>query len=359
MKSSEERSSIGSQSGEEYEVDEDYEKYLDDLIYTCYEWMKKAIKRSKAKEIRENESFRQYMSLAFTHKSIDRDNNYELLESEGDLILKGTTGPYIFEIYDEQYEYLSPDIINNVSKVYVSNETYATIMKKEGLIDFIEDYDKIMKKQEKDIAGDVFEAMIASIFKSTSEIYGIGEAYQVIYDLTKYSLNKYMKTYDLSDPGVINILKNPTQYLKELFNKLGWGDPIYKWDVRSSRMNILNPSNKVIAYGTDRIKSKAKSKAVRLALKEVRKIISSNEESRREMSKKERLSMRELEVEAGNKVRELGYTSGIQFTTSVNTGNLIIYTKKGKRDVKLAEGTGKTKDDKKRDAYNKILLLTE
>ena len=340
--------------------DED-QQYLQDLAAKCHRWIRKATKESLADDLiySDKSEFAEYIVTAFTHKTVDPQDNYELLESEGDLILKGITGPYIFKVYDDQYEFLSPDVINNVSKVYVSNDTYAKILKREGLRDFIHDYELIMKKQEKDIGGDVFEALIAAIFKTATSLYNIGEAYKIIYEIMEYYLNKYMKTYDLSDPDAINILKNPTQYLKELFNKLGWGDPRYRFDIRNGMMNITNPSNELIGKGRDKVKKKAKEKAVKNALEYIRKkgIITIEEERGREKSKQQKLSVRELQTKAQEASKKMGYTRGLSVKTTSN--GIAIYGNKGNKQELLANGLGKTNDERMRDAYSKIISRAE
>src|SRR5437763_1410044 len=80
----------------------------------------KSLKEGDAAILFDQESMMNYWVPAFTHRSKDNDENYELLESYGDTVLDLCLSMYARKMFGD--ENLSEQLLNDLKDQYMSEE---------------------------------------------------------------------------------------------------------------------------------------------------------------------------------------------------------------------------------------------
>jgi dsRNA-specific ribonuclease len=157
-----------------------------------------------------------YKSLieeSITHKSMNSEKNYELLEFRGDRILGDTIAKYFFDIYRKStLKEKSVRLLNDLYSSFTSGETAAGLFaEKAGIKDII-----IVNEEEccfDSTAEDVFEAVLAVIGLIFDETYAVGIGFSICYNI----VSSILEEVDFCDFR-LKIFPPKTE-LKELFNE--------------------------------------------------------------------------------------------------------------------------------------------
>jgi dsRNA-specific ribonuclease len=163
-----------------------------------------------------NETSIKVYERAFTHISIDPENNYEYLEILGDVTCNKSIVWYIKERFPELQNSQGVKVIARLRINLVSKKNFSLIAEQLGFIDFISYEKEIKESNEKSILEDVFEAFFGATELLIDQFLGIGTGYSVCYRLLKYLLDQItisLKYEDLYDS--ITRLKETFDYYKQ------------------------------------------------------------------------------------------------------------------------------------------------
>jgi hypothetical protein len=165
----------------------------------------KAVPPNMVDNILSEEMMIKYFIPAFTHQSIDYENNYEKLEKIGDLFANA----FIGKIITEKFPDLDPSEISNMLSHYKSNIEFSNLMSKLNLDEFIRISSKFVISDK--IKGDVFEALVYAIIEACNSVLpGIGYACSFnVYKLITRDLH-----YNLE-----NTKGNPRSLIDSIFGK--------------------------------------------------------------------------------------------------------------------------------------------
>lgn len=149
--------------------------------------------------------------VAFTDPSVDRnkDKNYELLELLGDRMLASIFTNYVVSLYPDVTE----ETLTEINATYMSKTKQKEKSENMGLHKWVRINTDITVHTYEDL----FEALFGALFKVGDTLIGKGTGYALC---TNLITSLY---YDL-DIDQNEILSRPITQVKEIFEKLGWGD---------------------------------------------------------------------------------------------------------------------------------------
>lgn len=172
-------------------------------------------------------ALREYWARAFTHKSVDATFNYETFEFYGDKVMNYAFAMHVRERFDDKINQAKGTLLMNQ---YMSESFQAQLAESLGLPEFVR-FDPQVPDVGNKIKEDVTEAFFGCLNNLVNDRIEprntMGYAY--CYNL----LNNIMNQIDIS---LENIQKDPVTQLKELFEKMAWGQPSY------TRKNSDDPS---------------------------------------------------------------------------------------------------------------------
>lgn len=192
-----------------------------------------------------------YWVKCFTHKSVDANNNYESLEFYGDKALNYAFATYIRRRFDDHLDQEKATLVLNK---YMSKQNQAKLAVQLGLdqlVRFDPDSGLNINVQE-----DVFESFFGCLNNLVDD--RIGEGLGNI-----YCRNLITEIFNDIDIALEEVQKDSKTKLKELYEKMGWGEPQYvtvnSEDPRKGemRVDIRSATGEIIGTGYGSQKSAA------------------------------------------------------------------------------------------------------
>lgn len=156
-----------------------------------------------------------YFSTAFTHESVDRDNNYEFLETLGDATLDTCTIWYLAKRFPQIRCKAGSDIFTKLKITLVQSKNFASLANELGFWEFISMAKNLNEAEVKDekILEDVFESCFAVIQLLLDDKFGVGVGHVVCYKIIAKILDKKNIRIVYED------LVDAKTRIKELFDK--------------------------------------------------------------------------------------------------------------------------------------------
>ncbi len=193
----------------------DDKKKLQDFIWSL---IHPVIEPAHAQFILDELSMDKYWIPAFTHVSFDatQGKNYEQLEFYGDKTLNHAFLAYIREVFDNK---INPQQGTLMLNKYMSKMFQAGLATKLKLTDYVR-YDAKIHDATVHIREDVFEAFIGAFEQCTDERIQKGLGYV-------YCFNYIALLFNNISINIEDVKKDDVTQLKELFEKLNWGEPNY------------------------------------------------------------------------------------------------------------------------------------
>lgn len=237
-------------------------------------------------------ALRKYWAVAFTHKSVDANNNYETFEFYGDKVMNYAFAMHIRKRFDDKLNQAKGTLLMNR---YMSESFQAQIAELLGLPEYVR-FDPQVPNINTKIKEDVTEAFFGclnNLANDRIEPKGL-MGYPYCYNLLNIIMNQIPISLE-------SIQKDPVTQLKELFEKMAWGAPSYvqrnsddpslgpiKTEVRSATTGeILG-----IGYGTQ---DEARARASEAALKKLAEQGITVEYADREKMERQRIRNPEFE----------------------------------------------------------------
>jgi len=184
------------------------------------EFIKSLLKKSNLKssyiDLLMTEPYIKTYENAFTHISMNCENNYEYLEILGDVTCNKSIVWYIKERFPNLQNSNGVKVIARLRINLVSKKNFSSLAEKLGFTHFISYEKEIKEAKEKSILEDVFEAFFGATELLIDQLLGIGTGYSVCYRILKAILddeNISLKYEDLYDP--ITRLKETFDYYKQ------------------------------------------------------------------------------------------------------------------------------------------------
>jgi len=206
----------------------------------------------------------EYWAPAFTHRSArPRPYNSEDFEFDGDLVLARQFNKYLTRRFGMR---LSPAQGTYFQNTYMSKSFQAELSRRIGL-DKLVRYDPTVPGVTTDIAEDVFEAFAGALAAAADEEItdGLGDIFVFNF------LREIFQNIPLS---LEEVTRDPTSSLKELYDKMKWGEVNYKIEPSDrpgfhEKVTVRDPNGGIlgIGYGDQ---TSAKSKAASEALETLR-----------------------------------------------------------------------------------------
>lgn len=172
---------------------------------------------------------------AFTAKSINPQQNYEVLEFLGDSLSNQAVVSYFYNVYPQLQcpSGAGVAILSRLKIKYTSSESFAKIATQLGFFPYIkctkEELENVEKTQH--LLEDVFEAFIGATYNILLKHFGLhGVCNQIIYDFISHVFNQQKISFDLEE------LFDAKTRLKELFDNRSdinvfyktFGKPVYE-----------------------------------------------------------------------------------------------------------------------------------
>lgn len=194
-----------------------YEPKFDDESF--YNMIYKTISRCKIKEkykaILTDEESLCYFKKAFTSKTYNKEDNYEVLEMKGDAVIRHFIKKYMYVRFPQLNCPLGVKVVARLSGNFESKESFYPISLKLGFWPFIASSQEQRDSERKSLLEDVFEAFIGAFEEILDNRIRRGVGYAIVYDLLESIFNDIpisLDYYDLIDAKTL---------LKELFDKHG------------------------------------------------------------------------------------------------------------------------------------------
>lgn len=164
----------------------------------------------------DRQSMEEYWIPAFTHKTYDAGNNYEMFEFCGDRVSGLAFTTYLYDIFGKELDQAKATLMLNN---YMSKKFQPEISRRLGLVDYVR-CNREDQKDNIDIQEDIFESFVGAFYRCADIRVkkGLGFVY------CSLLLNNIFNSLQLD---LENIKKDDITLLKELFDKLYWGEPQY------------------------------------------------------------------------------------------------------------------------------------
>lgn len=151
--------------------------------------------------------------IAFTHKSCDPTNNYEMFEMIGDATANKFVVWYFYRRFPQLNCSKGVKVLARLKINYSSKVMFAKIADSLGFWPYIRTCDPNKNLAKKSLLEDVFEAFVGLTEMLLDEYFTIGVGYAVVHDILKAIFDEF----DVSI--VYEELKDAKTKLKELFDK--------------------------------------------------------------------------------------------------------------------------------------------
>jgi len=169
-----------------------------------------------------------YFKKAFTHRSADENNNYEILEFIGDGILKAILSMYIPERFIELSAYEGK--LSKVRRYLEQEKTLCKFALQLGFWEYVKGDEITMTQKRNKTLEDVYEAFIGALVTVIDKKMYKGVGFTYAYNFVVYSLDQIH--IDVSQQK----LDDAVTILNELYTRneiskgspLKWGFPKYK-----------------------------------------------------------------------------------------------------------------------------------
>jgi dsRNA-specific ribonuclease len=170
------------------------------------EWINEIIRKRENIEIYKN---------AFTNKSIDSANNYELYELLGDKIVNACVMEYVYKSFPEYRSSSSVSFFSKIIAKYCSKNEFSRIGKKVGFHKFIVATKLEHDKNRDKMTEDVFESFFGATNLIINNDIRQGVGYAIIYDI----IENIFKNNVIIDTRYTSLVDSKT-ILKELFDSI-------------------------------------------------------------------------------------------------------------------------------------------
>lgn len=157
-----------------------------------------------------------YWIKAFTHESVDPVNNYQSLEFFGDVIMNYSFAEYIRKLALQRDYQLSQSKASIVLNYYMSKPQQAKMARDLGLVEYVR-FDTEHPDINISVQEDVLEAFFGALNILCNDKIedGLGPI---------YCFNLIANLYNQIDIDFEKIQKDAVSQLKELYEKMGWGN---------------------------------------------------------------------------------------------------------------------------------------
>ena len=189
---------------------------------------------------------------AFTHKSFDKNQNYEILELKGDATLNYVTSVYVRKRYPEVKSHVW---LTNIKQTLVSARYLSKIGEELGLCDYLIASRSVKERLLTDpsfkdgILDDLFESVLGAISRIADLEFCMGTGNLVVYNIIEHFFNKFsieLKWLDLVHP--ISIIKEIYDATPDVDGvKVEWKQGITYCTYMTDHQNS-NPWTTVIYY---------------------------------------------------------------------------------------------------------------
>lgn len=159
---------------------------------------------------------------AFTHYSYDPENNYEMLEYEGDRHLGSAFTEYVsnnWKRLSKTESELTPGIMTHVYHMYMGGRAHADYSRQLGLWDWV----RVGPNEEFKKGQDLFESFMGALYK-------VGNMLDQEVKSTGYVLVSLLVAYIFTDLVLDPDLQfgAPRNQVTDVFMKLEWGSPVVR-----------------------------------------------------------------------------------------------------------------------------------
>lgn len=280
------------------------------------------------------EAMQEYWSPAFTHRSaLPRPYNNEDFEFDGDLVLARQFNKYLTKRFGTR---LSPSQGTYFQNTYMSKSFQAELSRRLGL-DKLVRYDPTVPGVTTDIAEDVFEAFAGALAAAADEKItdGLGDI---------FVFNFIREIFQSVTLNLDEVARDSTSSLKELYDKLGWGEVSYKVETSDrpefyEKVTIQDPNGTVLGIGYgDQTTARGKAASEALETLRLKNITRESADQKRLEIKRKASTLFDLEYKrvqkAVEKLNQQATKQGkvqianFKLSQAPNTksGNQIVYT---------------------------------
>lgn len=219
-------------------------------------------------------------NTAFTSKTVDPVDNYEILEQLGDQSLGKFIVSYSYERFPQLRCTAGVNIVSRLRINLVSNIYCSRFADKLGFFPFIsvEEQSIITQDDKINVLGDCFESFLGATETILNNIYSLGVGYAIVYSILENIYNEEDISLDY------NFLFDAKTRLKELFdafpvqkgNLPGLGRKVIYKNINLDNGNILVEVHcqyyGKIGEALGRIKSETEQEAAQIALDNLEKM---------------------------------------------------------------------------------------
>jgi len=219
-------------------------------------------------------------SRAFTHQSIDAEQNYEFLEILGDVTCNKIVVWYIKDRFPVLQNTAGVKVIARLRINLVSKKNFSLLAEKLGFGDFISCEKEIKEQKGKSLLEDAFEAFFGATEMLLDSIVSPGAGYGICFKILKSIFDDLpisLKYEDLYDP--ITRLKETLDFYRGKQSSVLWGSMLFEntktergqmvhlfqWDKATHRKKLLSTAEAPLL---DDAKQMAASKALQRIEKE-------------------------------------------------------------------------------------------
>lgn len=190
----------------------------------------------QTKLIFQPEAVNKFWIPAFTHRNYDAHQNYESLEYFGDSTLKYNFNKYIRHRFYGQTipESTATWLLNE----YMSEDNQPEFAEKMGLQHLLHHNEKTVSNKIKE---DLFEAFAGALDETVDKYIFLGAGSVYVYNMLAIFFDKI-------HIDITAVRRGAVSELKELFNKLSWGE--VRYDISPSNLSGSGPMMAKI-YGND------------------------------------------------------------------------------------------------------------
>lgn len=209
-------------------------------------------------------------STAFTHRSFDVKNNYEVLELMGDSIANTCILNYMFKKFPQLNRPEGVKVFARLKINYVSKTTFSSLAIKLGFWSYISASEEFRKSKKIDLLEDSLEAFIGATQMLLDSKIAFGSSYKIC-------LNIITNLYDDIDISLkYEDLFDAVTRLKELFENKTMNDKgIGEYEFKFIKRNRFMPGEGIIYRLTDK-GNEVVGKASSFGKKEARQLASEN-----------------------------------------------------------------------------------
>lgn len=150
--------------------------------------------------------------LAFTHKTYDRVNNYEVLEKTGDSYLHAAAITYLVNLNDSK---LTPEVINNYIGKYLAKDVFSRVSEKLGINRYLRHVEDAVITST--LLEDCFESFCGALYKLGQKVSN-GGGYVLCSFMVKSLAEKILNWKYTREE--IEKSSSPDQWIKQIFDIL-------------------------------------------------------------------------------------------------------------------------------------------